>query len=108
MLGRLYNGLISDKVEAKCLSKFTIISCRILSKSSYFKTKLTETTNRVKKKLQRYLDPIWVPPPTVLSHDFCEDYVYDWAICYAIGSMGANDQSFHKSYHGKVVGYSRL
>ena len=39
----------------------------------------------MKKRRNQFLNPTWVPPPSVEPHDFCADYVHDWAVCYAFG-----------------------
>ena len=68
-------------------------------------TKLEEATRRVERKIQRYLNPVWVPPPVVSSDNFCEDYVYEWTMCYAIGSLNVNNRlDWYSELQGRVVG----
>ena len=61
----------------------------------------------MKRKLQRFLDPVWVPPPETASYDFCEDYIYEWTLCYAIGVMQINPETITDAPAGKLVRVTR-
>ena len=62
----------------------------------YLQQKLSDATKRVRRKMEKFHSPVWVPPPSVASYDFCEDYVFDWAICYAIGALRITESDLEK------------